>query len=259
MKFFRLAVCGMIGLLSLSSCSVKESRYDCPCLIGLDFSGVDREIAGTARLMITAEGETVWADTMDMADLPAGYSAYVPRKWLHVRMWSGTDGLESEGGLHIPLGKDCPKVYMHDSDIRADGEECHERIMMRKNHCVMTVTVMGTSEFPFGMILKGNVSGYDASGNPLPGDFEYRLHDEDIESGYQAVIPRQADSSLMLEIDEGTGEYNSFAIGQYIVSSGYDWSAPDLEDVTVTIDYALTEIHLSIKGWESVYTYDMIL
>jgi hypothetical protein len=72
-----------------------------------------------------------------------------------------------------------------------------------------------------------------------------------------AVLPRQIDASLMLEVDDGKGGYKAFALGQYIVSSGYDWTAEDLEDITVTLDYALTEIRLVIGGWESVYEYEM--
>lgn len=225
----------------------------------LDFSLYDGMDSSLADLLITSHGEKIWEDTVDMAVYGQGYEAYVPRELLHVRVWSGTGGLASEAGLSIPLGKDCPRIYMHDSDVEAAGEDCHETVRLRKNHCVMRVTVAGDGGFPYRMTVRGNVAGYDATGNPLPGDFEYVLHDDGFEDGYHVVLPRQLDSSLLLEIDDGTGEYRSFAIGQYIVSSGYDWQSDDLEDVTVTIDYALTEIRLSIKGWESVYVYEMIM
>ena len=61
----------------------------------------------------------------------------------------------------------------------------------------------------------------------------------------------------MLEIDEGAGSVKAFALGQYMAASGYDWDAPDLDDVTVILDYALTELRLVISGWESVYRYDI--
>ena len=70
-------------------------------------------------------------------------------------------------------------------------------------------------------------------------------------------MPRQTDASLMLEVDDGKGNSKAFALGQYIVSSGYDWTSPDLDDVSVTLDYAMTEIRLVVGGWESVYRYDV--
>ena len=93
--------------------------------------------------------------------------------------------------------------------------------------------------------------------HPLYGSFEFLLEDGGLEEGYKAVLPRQMDASLMLVIDDGGGSPQAFALGQYIVSSGYDWTAPDLEDITVTLDYALTEIRLIISGWDSVYEYEM--
>ena len=71
------------------------------------------------------------------------------------------------------------------------------------------------------------------------------------------MLPRQKDASLILEVEDAKGNSKIFALGQYIVASGYDWTLPDLDDVSVTLDYAMTEIRLVIGGWESVYRYDI--
>ena len=76
---------------------------------------------------------------------------------------------------------------------------------------------------------------------------------------YLAVLPRQSDASLMLYIDDGDTSVKAFALGQYIVSGGYDWTADDLEDISVSIDFAQTEVLVTVDGWESVYDYDVEL
>ena len=251
---------GLILLAGVSlgqACSIKEDRTPCPCLLTLDFNCPDVPEARSVGLQVTSQGNMVWKDTVDVDRTRNGYSISVPRSALHVRAWIGTSGLATEAGLVIPLGKDCPEVYMHDSDIRASGEYVYETVTLRKNHCVLTLTTEGDGHISTGMRLRGNIAGYDAVGQPLCGEFEFPLKDGGISEGYKAVLPRQTDASLMLEIEDGKGDYKAFALGRYIVSSGYDWSSPDLEDISVTLDYALTEVRLVINGWESVYRYDI--
>lgn len=245
------------ALVFASACSVKEDRTPCPCILDMDFICPDEADADHVGLVVESSDEILWRDTVDVMRNGQGYQVPVPRTLLHVRAWAGEDVRASDLGILIPLGQDCPRVYMHDSDVRTDGEYFHEDVVLRKNHCVMTLLTEGEGRISSALMLKGNVAGYDAQGHPVQGDFEFLLEDGGLEEGYVAVLPRQTDASLMLEVDDGRGNHKAFALGRYIVSSGYDWSAPDLEDVTVTIDYALTEIRLVVSGWESVYRYDV--
>ena len=245
------------GPLLETACSVREDRIPCPCQLCLDFVGPDIDDGTFAGLMVTAMKGFVWKDTVDVVKVRNGYTVSVPRTLLHIRSWIGADSCASESGIVIPYGQDCPKVYMHDSDVKTTGEYIRETVTLRKNHCVLTLTTKGEGKLPSHIRLKGNVAGYDAEGQPLNGNFCCLLKEEGLENGYKAVLPRQTDASLMLEVDDGKGNSKAFALGQYIVSSGYDWTSPDLDDVSVTLDYAMTEIRLVVGGWESVYRYDV--
>lgn len=240
----------------LASCSVKEVRDSCPCLLLFDFSECDGGVPSDADLLVTSEEGVVWEDVVDLA-VHARYSVYVPKTNLHLRVWSGDDGLATVRGLEIPPGEDCPEIYMHDADVIATGEVFTDTVRMKKNHCVMHIKTEGGGDFPFDMKVTGNVSGYDHVGNPVEGKFEcVPERDEDC---FRIVLPRQTDDLLMLHvIGDGVGG-KAFALGQYLSAGGYDWSAPDLEDVSVTIDYALTEVRVVVNGWESVYAYDVIM
>lgn len=245
-----------VFLSMFSACSVKEDRNPCPCLLELDIEGPDAEASGAVDILITSDDGFVFHDVVDSWVEESLYSVSVPRGDLHVRAWCGADRNISEDGLFIPRGQDCPRVYMHDSDVVTEGEFYREEVWLRKNHCVLTLVNKGEDNDFSDLVLKGNVSGYDAYGEPLAGDFEFSLGDAS-QQEYQAVLPRQRDDSLMLEMEDAKGNRIAFSLGRYIAASGYDWTAPELEDVTVTLDYALTEIRLNIDGWESVYRYDV--
>ena len=244
----------VVLMLLAGACSVKENRDPCPCALMLDFSRVDSLCARKIDVLVSSVEGFMLADTVDVVFNGGIYRADVPRTDLHVRAWAGAGEAAAGESILIPLGQDCPRVYMSVADIETEGEVYTHKVRMCKNHCVMTLVTEGEGEFRHDLYLEGSVCGYGRDGIPEQGQFKYLLKDEDLQDGYQAVLPRQTDGSLMLKIDDGDGRY--FALGQYIISSGYDWTAEDLEDITVTIDYASTMLRLVIDGWESEYTYE---
>lgn len=257
MDVYRIMLPAVVtACLTISSCSVKEDRNPCPCLLELDISSQDGIPSDPLEIMVTSHDGFMFCDTLEYWKEEGLYSVSVPRAELHVRAWIGGGKYVSKSGLRIPVGRECPRVYMHDSDIVTEGEFVREEVCLKKNHCVLTIINEGGEEGFSDMVLKGNVAGYDEFGKPLQGDFEFSPV-EDSSGGYEAVLPRQTDDSLMLEMEDSKGNQISFSLGRYITSSGYDWSAPGLEDVTVTLDYALTEVRLNIDGWESVHRYDI--
>lgn len=237
------------------SCSLKEDRRTCPAILYLDFA--DKYEQSVSQLHILSDGIVVWEDTLTLDGSILNYSVSVPRKSIHVRVWAGAGDMITDDGLIIPVGSDCPEVYMHDSDIVITGEDAREVINLRKNHCLLTVKTENASGFQFGIHLSGNVCGYSILGEPLEGEFYSPMKKSDSGDLWEIVLPRQNDSSLMLHVSDDTGVVKSFALGQYLLSGGYDWNALDLKDVSVILDYALTQIKIVIDGWESVYTYDM--
>ena len=199
----------LAAFLSVAACSVKEDRNPCPCLLELDIKGPDAESSGAVDILLTSHDGFMHHDVVDAWAEESRYSVSVPRTELHVRAWCGAGMNISESGLRIPLGQDCPKVYMHDSDVVTEGEYYREEVWLRKNHCVLTLVNKGEDNDFSDLVLKGNVSGYDAYGEPLAGDFEFSLGDAS-QQEYQAVLPRQRDDSLVLEMEDAKGILHLF-------------------------------------------------
>lgn len=245
----------------LASCSIKEDRHDCPCLLSLDFSPVP-ESARTGRLLlsVTSDGGFALSDTLD---LTAGdiHEIRVPRSGVRVNLWSeDASGFIVDEGLVIPLGDDCPPVWMFSSFVDTDCETCTEQVNLRKNYCRLTVVTDDDDggSFPFALGVYGNVDGYDALGSPRNGEFcHYLTGQPDGVGGVSRIIslPRQTDSSLQLDVSADAETLKTFALGNYIRQSGYDWTEPDLKDIVVRIDYANTGIVISVGAWE--YSHDV--
>ena len=147
---------------------------------------------------------------------------------------------------------------MHSFIADTEGELWRETVRLRKNHCRLTVMMDGVEEIPYSLTFKGNVDGYRLDGLPSSGDFSCVAYPSGT-SESQALLPRQTDSSLLMEVDDGTSVTKTFAIGEYISSSGYDWTAADLEDMTIVLDYYITFIKITIREWDREYVYNITL
>lgn len=247
----------LLALLLFGGC-VKENREECPCRLLVDLSEVDSLKIPVVDISVAGANEFLFS-----SHKPVGESneemILVPRGRTFLNVCYGDEGMTRKEGLYIPVGDECPPVYMYSALVDTDSEFVRETVELRKNHCVMTLCIEGErDDFPFDLTLRGNVCGYDTAGVPLSGNFMYRPKpDENMQ--FMAVLPRQNDSSLLLDIVDGEEIVRTFAIGEYIKASGYDWTEADLKDVTVGIDYSRTRVSIVVKGWDEVYEFDVVI
>ena len=246
-------------MMFAAGCSVKESRDGCPCRLVMDFTDVDTVAVRDVRLYVDDGQECVCDMELEACDFFPECSFSVPRSRLYVNVYELDGGfLEHGEGIRIPYGEDCPLLYMHSAVVDADGELLEEKVALHKNHCLVTLYLDKQDSFAYDLCVKGNVDGYCMDGTPHQGDFSHVLEADDSQV-YKAVLPRQVDPSLVLEIDDGTDVLKRFALGEYIVAGGYDWEALDLEDVTVHVDWAMTTVSISVSGWDWVYECEIVI
>lgn len=243
----------------LLACSVKEDRGECPCRLMLDLSEVDTAVVKSLNLLVLSEDGYVESDKIEVNDFSDTYVMNVPREKLRVNLCSGEyEWADSQGEIHIPYGCECPKLYMQSMVADAPGETWSAKVRLGKNHCRLTVMMEGSDAVPYSFTFKGNVAGYNVEGRPAIGDFSCVAYPEDEGRSY-AMVPRQVDNSLMLEVDDGTRVVKTFALGEYIAATGYDWTRNDLNDITVVIDYSITYVKVSVSGWDGEYLYNIVL
>lgn len=246
-------------LLCLVGCSVKEDRAGCPCHLLLDMDEVDKSVVEYAAVFLTGSDGFVFKELIDSQYFTGDYCIDVPKG--PVTLWVSYGAGEEGAGPHgviVQPGEEFPCIYMHCSHIDATGDYVREPVDMVKNHCNITVCLYSGMEFPYRLEIKGNVNGYCLDGTLSEGEFCYRMELGD--GGVCDVcVPRQSDDSLRLELSDDTGVIRVLALGEYISASGYDWTAKNLKDLTVSLDYSLTGMTIVVEGWDNEYHFDVVI
>lgn len=254
-KVFSLTLC-----ISLFTGCVKEDREECPCRLIVDMSEVDPLRIEAVKIAVRGNGGYVFEGMRSSESYMDDEVILVPREDVFLNVSYADCGMMTASGLNIPEGCDCPPVYMYSVLVPAAGREfVRKPVTMMKNHCVMTIYLEDDkSDLPFDIVIRGNVCGYDSVGYPMEGKFRCEpvmVSDE----SYAVVLPRQIDSSLLLEVNDGSETLKVFALGEYVKACGYDWSERDLKDIVVRIDYARTRVQIAVKGWSEVYEFDIVI
>lgn len=263
----RVLVAGAV--LALGSCSVKEDRALCPCFLTLDLSGVEqlhlrKEGLDALGVYVTDCNGFVAEDNIALEDCVQEYVVAVPRGVIDLCVGaSGYGGVFSAAdGLSIPEGEQCPVVYMYADKIAAEGNSIRKAAILHKNWCRIDLnmknTVSGYTR-PFHVSVVGNICGYSTDGTPKEGPFS--CESERSRAGVcQVRVPRQIDDSLWLRVHfEDADEIRGFPLGAFMSSSGYDWTAADLEDIQVSMDFARSAVTLTISSWQRTLSFEMLI
>ena len=110
-----------------------------------------------------------------------------------------------------------------------------------------------------------NLSGSPQSGKVGGGRerADARLYaagkEPDTEGIFHVNVPRQYDSSLILRVAEDDRSLRDFAIGEYLEEGGYDWTARELADVELVIDYAKADLTLTVEDWEVSFGFNVVI
>ena len=241
MSFDRLLVLAVPALVVLS-CSVKENRSACPCTLLLEMYDLP-----VTPVVLNVEGEGYAHTQIVHADTVLALA--VPKGVMSVSAVGGTlpDG---DGCVRIPEGEQAPRLMLFHADVPTETEQVTLPVLLRKQFCSLELVFSGPPGFgpPFEVEVEGTVDGWFRDGRPSSGAFSFRLSPG--EDGRCTVrLPRQEDDSLLMHVVFADEVIRTFALGTYIAASGYDWSAPDLDDVTLHVDISFTSVTLSTDLW----------
>lgn len=263
----------IIVFVSILGCSVKEDRDSCPCSLRLDLTDVFDNADG--RLLLTVCGKDgFWlCDTLDAMHpgRDAGgrvfHTVHVPREELRVDVYSPCEAVTDVRRGYRPEGT-CARIWKYSETLVAEGEVVERTVALRKEYCSLSVTLAGNGGVapPFSLVFVSNVDGYLPGGGLSHGLYEERVDPPG--SRCTVNLLRQGDASLMMETvpygsggvaGSGVGPMRSFALGEYLSASGYDWDAPDLEDVEMSLDFASTSIRISTEKWTRTVEFDVVI
>lgn len=251
----------LAALCLLCSCSVKTDRTECPCILGIEISGGRESVADVS----VWGAMDVRGEEAHMAGDTAFLEILVPREPLTFAAWSGIHGCTVDGTrVIIPPGIQMDELYACCSTVDASGESASVQATLAKQYAFVHVNVLNVrpDEYPFYFRIRGDVCGIDLSTMaPVNGDFSVTTHPV-LGLYHRFCIPRQNDSSLLLDFlseddADGTDPQGEILLGEYLDEIGYDWTAPDLDDIYLDIDRVQAGISITIKDWETVLCEEM--
>ena len=259
----RLGVALLLTIL-LTACSVKENRNHCPCHLLLDVSEVSTELFDSLDVALDEGNGRAQRFPLCLSLLPPGPVAVdVAKGRLSLNVCAVENGavwLSSIGDvMEIPQGEQCPPLFLHTALLDARVEELTETVVLHKSFCSLHIQMDGTDPsqpYPFSLQVRGDVDGFDANGRPKDGLFNpYAYPTADGQCTVR--VPRQKDDTLELLMCEDEVPLATFALGEYLKAGGYDWTAPDLADVSVRIDCARLTIRLKIEKWSETFHFNV--
>lgn len=234
-------------------------------------------------------GQAASDGSPDTVSDKGSYSYVVPKGDIDLAVAYSADGLagklnSSGRWIEIDEGRPCPSIWTCCEKVSARADRVTVPVRLHKNFCRIDIQVRDVDgeEFPFKLRVRGNVNGYGLDGKPARGAFLCDAERSETESagsgtesdgddsgtasestgsghGYAVTVPRQTDDSLTLEIVTDDGVAKSFAIGNYIAASGYDWTSADLKDICLEIDYARTVISFTIDKWTHSEQFEVVI
>lgn len=247
---FRVEALLCAAILIISGCSVKENRSRCPCSLFLTFAntGFDGPVDLAWTMFGTNEGNVTEYD-----ELPGTVSLSVGRVMSDLRVIvAGAGVLDKSGDFVIPPGEDCSPCFIGREYLDCRGEFAETVMTLHKNYAMLSCVLVNGNALGRGLeyYVKGSVCGYGTDGAIISGTFSCPLKYRKSSAGTilaEVGIPRQTDTSLKLEVSSPEGKLlRTFALGEYIAASGYDWNADDLEDIVIQINIAATDLSVVV-------------
>lgn len=253
MYFENRILCFVMLLVFSTSCSVKEERIACPCNLYL---AMPEPVPGSGIVAWEMSAQSFRdSGVLSYEMWPDGFLFSVPKSDLRVDMLLVGNSAEFDGdGMVIPEGKDCPYVYSYAGTLNCQADEERETIVLHKKYALLYCYARRDDSLTGGVRFEvtGNVRGYTVTAAPRAGNFRYDLEMKQLSTSQVAgcvSLPAQVDGSLRLNVVSQDGSLlRSFAVGEYILRSGYNWGAEDLADIRIEVDIVHSSLWLYSSG-----------
>ena len=239
----------VLPILLAATCSVKEDRGDCPCVLTVD---TQEAVEGDMVLNIVHQAEGIVCQE-EIGSYQGSFSAEVPKGVVCVTAFGNYEGWEiSADGLQISLseGLEPGRIYAHSDLVECYGEKAWDSIVMYKQWCTLTVVLDAAGNWEdCSFTLEGKWNGFLVEDfSATAGSFSCPMALTS-EGTVEARATRQGDDSLVIRISQDGQTDRLRAVGKAMAEAGYNWGAPSLDDATVLLSDCAVEVDLNASDW----------
>ena len=232
---------GILGLVALVSCSIKEDRSDCPCYLTVD-----------AERAVSVDG---WFGTRSLFNVIGGFvDRQVPRGIVDI--------VASHGRFSVPEGQQMDSLFARRIPVDTDGESAFARVTLCKNFATIELDFKDEDDgrTVYDLLATGTVSGADARTlEPVKGPFSCVPEPVTDGRGYAFRVPRQKDESLRLELSNNGSPVETIDLGYLIAKTGFDWKAESLGDIAILCDLPAHTFTITVKDWDGPVIFNITI
>lgn len=254
--------------ISLTCCSVKENRSDCPCILTIDMTGNFARSFPEGFEAVPLEVSCFFNtdrdayDSLDIRTCGPMVEEFVTRGEVSVTgIFIPNRGIYKVHSDEIFLnqGNQADSIYAFNAKVNSASDEAYLDPIVRKQfstiyiECPSMAEASGVEWDVIGYV--GGISLKDLS--PLSGRFTYRILSPLSPGVWSFRMPRQRQADMIMNLvsaDE-QNKLPSIELGRLIEQTGYNFADEDMKDVHITIDIKKSTATLIVEGWDEVFVY----
>lgn len=256
----RQTLSALLALAALS-CSIKEDREECPCVLSIypDGSleqGMYKSISNTFLISDAGNGQEFFNGSLASDSFAGGkpHRMKLPKTPVNLHCVFGVRDMTGTGSeLRIGEGSQADSVFVYSGLVDCTGEVASDTLHLAKQWCSMRISFKQSDYWQVDECsLKGEWDGFD-TGTLLATRGSFNFDAEKLkENSYIARLPRQGDNSLILSISYDNYKFTrQYPIGEYIAEARYDWAKKELDDIVVFIDRAEVRVVVVVPSWDN--------
>ena len=212
------------ALLALPvSCTIKEDRTDCPCLLTVDLSRtLDAGITPPSwwdkglQIVLFKDHNPVLKSSLSLSQAQPECDFRVEKGDVGVAGILGLDaGVLSGSEIRYREGGQSDRLYVSSRVVPCYGETARTVLEMYKQFS--NIEILGLDSFGLRMEVTAGCDGLD-------------------------VLAQ-----------------NAIPLGAYLTAIGYDWHAPSLSDVSVSVDFVTASISITVGDWSQTIEFPYTL
>lgn len=258
----------VIALFTIGGCeSILSNRSNCPCYLTIDFSALENQVKDIHIWIIDSNNTVIYSDYIPYQNYKEFYEVAVPKGHLKVHAWGNAginttiENLKSSNSTLIISQNRADSLFSQIKEINTNREIVIDTIRVRSEFATLKVEVLNAGlKDSLNITISNATKGFFINRDQINSLTELTPSGMKSKNGiiFTCSILRQEsmlkDLTLNIKGKINGESYNFYyyPLGQKLINSDYDMSAPELESISVTINSTLSLIKINALDWEHI-------
>ena len=246
----------LASILITCSCSIKEDRIDCPCILTINTDGF-----GTNAIIKVSQDSEAPDEKMTVRPQSSKDSSFVykvKKGSAHIYAYTLAGELDiTPYQVTVQKGRPWTSIFADTRVADCHQENAQYTLKAHKQFARLKIEAKGmNTDLSYSIFVHSSTCGFSLSDlSPVEGEFMCKLSKED-GGTFSTAIPRQGKDDLELLIEKDGVILQTIPIGESIRDKGYSWNDRDLDDIFITVDFAFITADITIIPWDD-FKYDI--